>query len=686
MKEKDYFATISIFSKNDNNKLKQEKDNSSFLSRILYNSSEQKGKIKLNHNNRHFNSSNNLYINDELSPNRNIDNNICYPKNIKKNLMKNKTINNFDNDLDENFNIKIPYNINNKSSNLNSHKNILREKLSFKPITNNDINKKENNKDNEKESFFKPFNLFFNKVHKIIRNFSFEKKEKINIDTSDFHNEKTINKKSKNIETNISENKYSNNNLVICNTRPEIPKNYMIRNYSETFQSEHIYPKHKIFNQNKKENLFLKNILYGNKEYSNKNTELNKQFHSFYKKDLHLLFNKNHHYIKNIVERLPQSKNKYLKNFLNNENKKNNSKLNNKDNNIDSLNKFNNNYFKKNFQNNSLGSDSDDNVNENIKEGKDSKYLSAGNQKNKKDLMYNFLKNSEVSSNFFLKDNNLFNKSNHTFKKKNYNMKTKVFKSSSLKYASISVKNKKYSEFIFNLYNIKFKHLLLEFLDTKTILNLSYTCTEFFKMTRNHFYTYFFNRLILDKKKNEYIHKILTNVNRYCSEQIKLSIENHKIKTFYSKLSEKNIIYNELILKDLTRTMPGDASFFKGQENYNKLYKILTSYSNYNKKIGYVQGLNFICAHAIYLFKSEEEVFVFFEGFINLMEMNKYLGLGDENKLNYKLKELSRILKRHIPEIVNYFNDIGINHEFFTNGWILTLFSSYIERDYLIII
>ena len=112
----------------------------------------------------------------------------------------------------------------------------------------------------------------------------------------------------------------------------------------------------------------------------------------------------------------------------------------------------------------------------------------------------------------------------------------------------------------------------------------------------------------------------------------------------------------------------------------------MSSFSNYNKKIGYAQGINFIIANAIYLFNTEEDVFIFFEGFINLLQMESYFGVDNEKKLIYKLKEFNDILNKYIPDIVKYFNDKQVSHDFFTTKWILTLFSTSIERNYLKIV
>ena len=178
----------------------------------------------------------------------------------------------------------------------------------------------------------------------------------------------------------------------------------------------------------------------------------------------------------------------------------------------------------------------------------------------------------------------------------------------------------------------------------------------------------------------------MQSTKKYCSEKIKLQLKKQEIKSFYNKLIKKNEIYDDLILKDLPRTLPNDPNFNKGKINYDKLYNILTCFSNYNKNIGYAQGLNFICAQALYLFSLEEEVFVFLEGFINIMKMDNFIGVGNEKKMLYKLNEFSKILYKNVPNIIQFFNDKAISHDFFSTGWILTLFSASMERINFIII
>ena len=140
--------------------------------------------------------------------------------------------------------------------------------------------------------------------------------------------------------------------------------------------------------------------------------------------------------------------------------------------------------------------------------------------------------------------------------------------------------------------------------------------------------------------------------------------------------------FDDSIKKDLTRTFPDDISFRRGETNYKKLYNILTSYSNYNKSIGYAQGLNFISANAIYFCNTEDEVFLFLDSMINRFELFNLMSIDNKNLIP-KLNFFSNILSKHVPDIINFFTENQLNHGFFSTKWILTLFSVSMKRKYL---
>ena len=235
-----------------------------------------------------------------------------------------------------------------------------------------------------------------------------------------------------------------------------------------------------------------------------------------------------------------------------------------------------------------------------------------------------------------------------------------------------------FGEFLFCSKNTNIKILLIKFIDKKSLIILSSINKEFYKNVRTKIYKYFYDKIINNK---QYMFDIFYKINKLCSNELKSkTLMDLKIK--YNILRNVNSSYNEIILKDIRRTFPSDPSFGLGSINYKKLYNVLTSYSNFNKKIGYAQGLNFIVANSIFLFKNEENVFLFLDGLINRFEMYNYLGIENQN-LEIKLKEFSNILKKYCPEFIGYLSKKLLNHEFFSTGWILTLFSNSMNRHKL---
>ena len=702
----------SINIENNNNYLKNQKQN-----------------YKINNKHKQYNSAmhiNNVnHNNKDNRTSRNIDNNVSYQNHSNKELINSKSLNNIE-DLDEKLDIKFPYN--NKNNNIsnsmmspiktqenkdlvlnNNNYNInLRNKL-FSNNENEKLDLISNKKENYNENFFSTFSKltdFFQLFHNGTKNdknnlknaFIKNKNEKRNMTFGRNMTKKTNNfngleenylKKDNTMNGNRNNNYYLNNSNFF--------KDYYNNGYNITVQND----------ANRQNNKYCSRgtsgILIKNKQ-NEKNDILNfsnnnKQKFSVTKKDLRQ-FNKNEHYIQKIMDNLPQNNNKNLRNNFNYDHRKHynhennyySRRLNNIDNNVDyynysNKNLYNNYYYKelntKSINNNSsINNENINHSNNNSKTVRTSKYLSMGKQNRPSN-------HDNDAKHINLKTNNIYSIYNDRFINGYYNNNStlkKTKKYATIKSAFISLKNKKYSEFIFNISNRKFKHLFISFLDIKTILNLSSSNREFFNNTRDSFYNYFYNKLIIDIHKEKFINNILQSTKKYCSEKIKLQLKKQEMKSFYNKLLKKNEIYDDLILKDIPRTLPNDPNFNKGKINYDKLYNILTCFSNYNKNIGYAQGLNFICAQALYLFSLEEDVFVFLEGFTNIMKMDNIIGVGKEKKMLYKLNEFSKILYKNVPKIIQFFNDKAVSHDFFSTGWILTLFSASMERNNLIVI
>ena len=216
----------------------------------------------------------------------------------------------------------------------------------------------------------------------------------------------------------------------------------------------------------------------------------------------------------------------------------------------------------------------------------------------------------------------------------------------------------------------------LQMINTFTLLSRKYyNCVKF---------------IINQKIKDKILKYYEENENKY-NNKIKLSLM--KIsplsrisplllhKKYVDLLLENNNKYDKEIQKDLTRTFPDNISFKYGNNNYNRLYHLLTVYSLYNQKIGYAQGINFLAAHILLLYDKEEEGFVFFDALLQKFEFEKLLGI--ENELHNKLYNLKLCLKKYCPDISRYLESLHLSHEFFTTNWMITLFSNSMDETYL---
>ena len=250
-----------------------------------------------------------------------------------------------------------------------------------------------------------------------------------------------------------------------------------------------------------------------------------------------------------------------------------------------------------------------------------------------------------------------------------------------------NINNKNMNNDIQNLYdlisklnNFKPKKYLLNFLDDKSLMILSTINRQFYINLRILFYNNIYNKIFFDKK-NIFINKIKSSMFLYASNKLK-NLDKKKLKEVYESYGNKKSIYDELIIKDISRTFPYDKTF--QQNSYSKLYNLLTRYSNYNTSIGYAQGLNFIFANAISYFDKEEEVFLFIDGLINLFKIENYMG-ENNTSLTLQIKKYSNIISKYIPDVTKYFEKKLLTHDFFSTGWILTLFSNAMNNKNLMI-
>ena len=248
---------------------------------------------------------------------------------------------------------------------------------------------------------------------------------------------------------------------------------------------------------------------------------------------------------------------------------------------------------------------------------------------------------------------------------------------------AIKPKKLEFKNILFSCINTKFKLLLIKFLDKKSLLVLSSLNKIFYNNLRKKIYKYFYDKIIKHNGNKEFILKILSSLRKYASKILKCK-DSKELKSKYETYKKAKSKYDLIILQDISRTFPNEPNFNVNSINYKKLYNILIAYSNFNKNIGYAQGLNFLAARSIIIFKNEEKVFLFLDGLINRFNLGFFLSINNQ-KLSKQIKYCSQLLNKYCNNFINYLKSKLVNHDFFTTSWLLTLFSNSMDKKKLYI-
>ena len=136
----------------------------------------------------------------------------------------------------------------------------------------------------------------------------------------------------------------------------------------------------------------------------------------------------------------------------------------------------------------------------------------------------------------------------------------------------------------------------------------------------------------------------------------------------------------ETIIKDLNRTFPKNLLFMNRLgEGQRKLFRVLSCFSSYNKKVGYVQGMSFIAA--IFLsYQTEENAFWLLQNYIkNYVLQDLYYPEFPGLKKN--LFVFLKFMKKLLPDIFNHLQRIDVYPTIYASSWYLTCFINILSYD-----
>ncbi len=143
----------------------------------------------------------------------------------------------------------------------------------------------------------------------------------------------------------------------------------------------------------------------------------------------------------------------------------------------------------------------------------------------------------------------------------------------------------------------------------------------------------------------------------------------------YAILLSKESPNEQLILNDVDRTFNGNE-FFKDKNGNGQqlLYNVAKAYSIYDKDVGYCQGMMFLIA-SLLLHMPEEQAFNLLIKIMYTYKMRELFKLNFES-LQLRLYQLECLIKKHLPQLNDHFENLDIKAHMYASQWFLTLFTA----------
>lgn len=144
----------------------------------------------------------------------------------------------------------------------------------------------------------------------------------------------------------------------------------------------------------------------------------------------------------------------------------------------------------------------------------------------------------------------------------------------------------------------------------------------------------------------------------------------------YEALKRRECKYEYQIHVDIQRTF---RYHFLFSEMYGRgqteLFNLLVALANYDKRVGYCQGMSDVCAVFLMYFSEREA----FDMYISLMQRNGLSDLFDSrlSKLPQIMRLQNSIFSATIPGIAKHLGKQGINFSIHGIGWYMTFFARF---------
>ncbi|RKP17170.1 RabGAP/TBC, partial [Rozella allomycis CSF55] len=154
--------------------------------------------------------------------------------------------------------------------------------------------------------------------------------------------------------------------------------------------------------------------------------------------------------------------------------------------------------------------------------------------------------------------------------------------------------------------------------------------------------------------------------------QLLANAKNEDLEEIYHQLVKESSPHEKMIRRDITRTFPSHE-FFTGGDGQEALFRVMKSYSLYDKRVGYCQGLTFLVGLFL-LHMPEAESFCLLVKYMEDYEMRATYKPSLEG-LHHNLYQLDRLIVENLPSIAKHFNDEGVLSTMYASEWFMTFFT-----------
>ena len=194
-----------------------------------------------------------------------------------------------------------------------------------------------------------------------------------------------------------------------------------------------------------------------------------------------------------------------------------------------------------------------------------------------------------------------------------------------------------------------------------------------------------------DFKKNKF-HKLKERTRKGIPDnlrgyawQLLSGVDEFYKKNLYQQLEKEPVdrSIEDIIINDIDRTFP-KCQFFKDKygNGQRKLLKVLSNYSKYNKEVGYIQGMAFICA-LLLTYMDEERSFFMLHTLIKKYDLEGiYLpGFRDLKKKFFVLLNLE---KKFLPKCYRVLQKDEVYPGSYASEWFICLFARNLDFNILV--